>query len=280
MPVGEALAIARQIAEALDAAHEKGIVHRDLKPANIVCKARSDASTTCRRRCSTSAWRRRCARGRGGDRRRRRSDTLDGTADGRILGTAAYMSPEQARGQAVDKRTDIWAFGCVLYEMLGGTAARSEATTMTDTLARDPASASPSGPRCRLTTPASMPKVARAMPARKMRKTALARHRAMRGSSSKTAASRPDRPLTLALVPLDLSGQHEDVSGSRGSSRRHRWPLRRRAVALRSTRRTPLVRPHASSTSQSTGEIGTRGRPGVAHLRDLARQSDTSRPSG
>jgi serine/threonine-protein kinase len=127
MPVREVLSAARQIAEALDAAHEKGIVHRDLKPANIkvtpdgivkvldfgISKMRApdeiavDAPTV----------------------------TTVGTRAGAVLGTAAYMSPEQARGQAVDKRADIWAFGCVLYEMLTGCSAFA-GETVSDTLAR------------------------------------------------------------------------------------------------------------------------------------------------
>jgi serine/threonine protein kinase len=124
LPTSEALAIARQIAEALDAAHENGIVHRDLKPANIVLQSTSNASGVpsgdLRAKVLDFGLAKTMAVGLGGDVTERPSVSLDGTADGRILGTPAYMSPEQARGQAVDKRTDIWAFGCVLYEVLAG----------------------------------------------------------------------------------------------------------------------------------------------------------------
>jgi serine/threonine-protein kinase len=108
LPIVEALGLARQIAEALEAAHRKGVIHRDLKPANIKItpagivkvldfgiakiEATDDAPV----------------------------HTLHATIQGAVLGTVAYMSPEQARGLPVDKRTDMWAFGCVLYEMLSG----------------------------------------------------------------------------------------------------------------------------------------------------------------
>ncbi len=120
IPVAEALAIARQIVDALEAAHEAGIVHRDLKPANI--KLRPDGTVKVLdfglAKLATSG-----------------SSLTPGvtasptittpavTGIGTILGTAAYMAPEQARGKVVDKRADIWAFGCVLFEMLTGTRA-------------------------------------------------------------------------------------------------------------------------------------------------------------
>jgi Tol biopolymer transport system component len=112
VPVEEALNIAKSICEALEAAHEKGIVHRDLKPANVkitpegnvkvldfgLAKAMEGVPTSSTLSHSPTM--------------------LSATMSGAIIGTAAYMSPEQARGRTVDKRADIWAFGCVLYEML------------------------------------------------------------------------------------------------------------------------------------------------------------------
>ena len=117
LPVDEALAIARQIAEALEAAHEKGIVHRDLKPANV--KLTPDGKVKVLDFGLAKAFT--------GDAALRVVAGSLAVPDPRahrrpqagvILGTAAYMSPEQARGRAVDKRADIWAFGVVLYEML------------------------------------------------------------------------------------------------------------------------------------------------------------------
>jgi Tol biopolymer transport system component len=119
IPADEAIAIARQIAEALEAAHEKGIVHRDLKPANV--KLSPEGHVKVLDFGLAKAW------GGDGDAALESSDwsrspTLarTGTAAGLILGTAAYMSPEQARGKPVDKRADVWSFGVLLFEMLTG----------------------------------------------------------------------------------------------------------------------------------------------------------------
>jgi serine/threonine-protein kinase len=117
MPVEEALSVGKQMCEAMEAAHERGVIHRDLKPANIIitpegsvkvldfglAKAMGPADERSGTEIANSP-----------------TITADFTRPGTILGTAAYMSPEQARGKPLDKRTDIWSFGCVLYECLGG----------------------------------------------------------------------------------------------------------------------------------------------------------------
>jgi eukaryotic-like serine/threonine-protein kinase len=116
--IEETLKIAQQIADALEAAHEKGVIHRDLKPANI--KVTPEGKVKVLDFGLAKAFAKEQA-----DLNLTNSPTLSNAAtqQGVILGTAAYMSPEQARGRIVDKRTDIWAFGCVLFEMLTGQAA-------------------------------------------------------------------------------------------------------------------------------------------------------------
>ena len=121
LPIDEALVIAKQIAEALEAAHEQGIVHRDLKPANI--KVRADGTVKVLDFGLAKAFDPPQGSGLRAEGELSNSPTLTSpamTAMGMILGTAAYMAPEQAKGRAVDKRADIWAFGVVLYEMLTG----------------------------------------------------------------------------------------------------------------------------------------------------------------
>lgn len=131
LPVDEALPIARQMAEGLEYAHERGIVHRDLKPANL--KVTPDAVVKVLDFGLAKAFN---AQGSAFNLKPNDSPTLSiaSTQAGVILGTAAYMSPEQAKGKSVDRRADIWAFGCVLFEMLTGKQA-FKGETVSDVLA-------------------------------------------------------------------------------------------------------------------------------------------------
>jgi Tol biopolymer transport system component/tRNA A-37 threonylcarbamoyl transferase component Bud32 len=132
LPVDEALDTARQIAEALEEAHDHGIVHRDLKPANV--KITPDGNVKVLDFGLAKAWAGEGDEGSLSDLSRSPTLAHSGTQAGVILGTAAYMSPEQARGKKVDKRADVWALGVVLYEMLVGTPLFA-GETVTDVIA-------------------------------------------------------------------------------------------------------------------------------------------------
>src|SRR5262249_37409739 len=127
LPLDEALKFSRQIAEALGAAHDKGVVHRDLKPANI--KITRDGTVKVLDFGLAKIFQPQPALANAP------APASVSTDQNIILGTAAYMSPEQARGKEVDKRTDIWAWGCVLYEMITGRRA-FDGDTATDVLAK------------------------------------------------------------------------------------------------------------------------------------------------
>jgi serine/threonine-protein kinase len=135
VPVDETLPIATQIAEALEAAHEAGVIHRDLKPANI--KVRDDGTV----KVLDFGLAKALDPNPEGDPSQSPTLTAAATQMGVIMGTAAYMSPEQARGRTVDRRADIWAFGAVFYEMLTGRRAfegEDVSLTLSAVLQREP----------------------------------------------------------------------------------------------------------------------------------------------
>ena len=138
IPIDDALPIARQIAEALEAAHEQGIIHRDLKPANV--KVKADGTVKVLDFGLAKAFQPE-ASGASASESPTISLTAAATQMGMVIGTAAYMAPEQASGKAVDKRADVWAFGVVLYEMLTGTrpfAGDDLSKTLAHVIAIDP----------------------------------------------------------------------------------------------------------------------------------------------
>jgi serine/threonine protein kinase/Tol biopolymer transport system component len=155
IPLDEALPIARQIADALDAAHEQGVIHRDLKPSNI--KVRPDGTVKVLDFGLAKALEPGAASG-----QLSQSPTITSpamTRAGMVLGTAAYMSPEQARGRVADTRSDVWAFGCVLFEMLTG-GRTFEGDEISDTMAAV-LRADPAWSRLPVDTPSSIRRLLR-----------------------------------------------------------------------------------------------------------------------
>jgi serine/threonine protein kinase/dipeptidyl aminopeptidase/acylaminoacyl peptidase len=186
IPMNEALAIASQIADALEAAHEQGVIHRDLKPANI--KVREDGTVKvldfglAKGLDVPSSV--------GVDAMQSPTLSAHATEDGLILGTAAYMSPEQARGKAVDRRADLWAFGCVLYEMLTRQRAFG-GDTPTDVLAAV-VTTEPDWTRLPAETPAAI---------RTLLRRCLEKNRARRLDSAKAARLEIDDALATPAAP-------------------------------------------------------------------------------
>ena len=214
LPLKEALAIARQIADAVEAAHEKGIVHRDLKPANI--KVRADGTVKVLDFGLAKAL----------DSEVGRSDVSQspagrnpaGTGVGIILGTAAYMSPEQAKGNTADRRTDIFAFGCVLYEMLTGRRV-FEGDSLPEILAR----VIEREPDWKALPPALPPRI------HELLRRCLEKDPRSAGGTSATCASRSSRPLGSRRSLRHCLSTQLDRSRATRAGRRRRAGRRARS---------------------------------------------------
>ena len=236
IPLDEALPIARQIAEALAAAHEQGIIHRDLKPANI--KVRPDGSV----KVLDFGLAKALDPASGGSPSVSHSPTITSpammTSVGVLLGTAAYMSPEQARGKPVDKRADIWAFGCVLYEMVTGKRA-FKGQHVSDTLAailRD----EPDGSALPANTPAAV---------RKLLRRCLEKDRGRRWQSAG-----------------DLGLEIEDATGPHVADFAAPLPLGRRLVPIWVAAFAGVFAVAAALASVWFGSSGSRELPTVARM--------------
>jgi eukaryotic-like serine/threonine-protein kinase len=237
LPLAEALRVGGQIAEALEAAHEKGVIHRDLKPANIKLTRDGHVKILDFGLAKSSS-----SDGSGGE----ASDlptVMTSHADGEIIGTPAYMSPEQVRGLAVDKRTDIWGFGCVLYEMLTGRRAFAGSTSsdaIAAILEREPDLSALPGQ-----TPTRIQRLLRRClekdSKRRLREIGDARFEMLDHAGDERVAPTPSAaPRTGRLIPAAAFGLLTAVAAALGVSmlRRHRLRVRHGSKSIRLQPRT------------------------------------------
>jgi Tol biopolymer transport system component len=241
LSASEALSIAAEICQALDAAHEAGIVHRDLKPANIKLSTRAGVKVL--------DFGLALERGAENTPDLSQSPTLTrATRDGVILGTAGYMSPEQARGRPVDKRTDVWAFGCVLFEMLSGRATFTRGTlsdTIVAVLEREPDWA---------LLPATTPVAVRRLLARCLAKDSRTRLRDIGDALAdvaEAATGQPEQPETRRRGAVGLVGWGVAAALAAGFA----WQLQRTkpasSPAARTARTIPLPLTNLGGTEAS-----------------------------
>jgi eukaryotic-like serine/threonine-protein kinase len=271
LPLDEALAIATQIADALDAAHDKNIIHRDLKPANIKVTPGGTVKVLDFGLAKIAE----IEPARGSSLTMSPTLAVQATSAGLILGTAGYMSPEQARGKVVDRRTDIWSFGCVLYEMLTGRPVFDTGETVSDAVAailtREPDwNALPAG------VPSSIRRLLRRClekdPERRLHHVADARLEiadAFAASHEESLATSPARSAWTRALPWALAAVAMSVAAfalwtTRGNGGAALAPVRRleltlpTGVELFTSNRTVAVSPDGSRVAFVGVRSGTR----------------------